>query len=108
MKNTSLLLCLLLPFLTACFPEKPFQPNPPAFKGWVKSGVSDVEVKLEMQSCGFNNVYARERNIEYSEEIKHENCMFQKGYHYISGYKGTCYSNGWERYPVCVEHRKTH
>ncbi len=34
----------------------PFQPPPPDFTRWYKSGVSEVEVKSAMRGCGYTNL----------------------------------------------------
>jgi hypothetical protein len=95
--------------LTGCIPKKAFQPNPPEFKNWVKSGSTDEDVKAQMTKCGFRNLYIGDSRDTRDDTAKQETCMFSNGYMYNDGYKGICYLyKDWQTLPACVEYRKTH
>jgi hypothetical protein len=83
-------LWLLCAFLNACT-AKPFQPPPPMFKMFERNNVTGENVKDEMLSCGFPNVFTgRKSGDTRADTGRRERCMFQKGFRYIDGYRGIC------------------
>ena len=99
---------VLVAIVSGCYPEQAFRPPPSEFKGWIKSGTTESDVKAQMLSCGFSNPYYADRRDTINDEAQQESCMFDNGYTYKSGYKGICYGQNWEEKPACVEYRKTH
>ncbi|ABR91903.1 Hypothetical protein mma_2080 [Janthinobacterium sp. Marseille] len=82
--NKRSLILVSVPFLlSAC--AKPFQPPPPEFKQWVKTGVSVEEVKEKMLSCGFDNLYANGKMGDNAYAAA-QKCMLQDGFSHTSGF----------------------
>lgn len=92
----------------SCIPKKAFQPNPPAFKNWVKSGSTDEDVKAKMTACGYRNLYRGDSRDTREDTATNQICMFNHGFRFNDGYKGTCYLPNWQTLPACVEYRKSH
>jgi hypothetical protein len=85
-------LSILLLSITACL-YKPFQPNPPLYKSWVKKNVGQEGVKKAMRDCGYKDLYGYGNVIEEptpEKTNKRANCMFKKGFWYDDGRKGIC------------------
>jgi hypothetical protein len=43
--------------ISGCFGGEPFQPPPPEFENWSKTGVTDLDVKKAMLECGYPSPY---------------------------------------------------
>ena len=91
-----------------CYPEQAFRPGPSGFRNWEKSGASDSDVKAQMLSCGYSNPYLPDKKESLNEGAKNQLCMFDNGYRFKDGFKGTCSLQGGKALPACVEYRKTH
>jgi hypothetical protein len=89
--------------LAGCF-NKPFQPTPPAFKTWEKSGVSEDGVKQAMLKCGYPNVGGF-AGIKYllNDAATAERCMFEAGFRYKDGWGGICSLKDADALPACEE-----
>lgn len=88
MRPNTFILILSLAFISACS-VRGFQPPPPNYKSWIKSGASEQGVKKTMLDCGYPNPFTT-GNATGNDEAKWENCMFKNGFRYGSGYKGLC------------------
>ena len=81
-KNAMFSRCLLLSFcavLTTGCTGRGFQPPPPDFTYWQKSGVSVEGVKSSMLACGYANV-AGTGGGSIDEKLKHFYCMKDAGF----------------------------
>ncbi len=89
--------------LASCV-EKPFQPPPPTFKQFEKMNFSNEDVKREMASCGYMNVYTgRNEGDTISMQITRQNCMFKKGFSYSDGWKGFCFERAFRDLFACQD-----
>jgi hypothetical protein len=89
--------------LTSCS-TKPFQPPPPTFLQLIKPGCNPEETKREMIDCGEQNVYTGRNNDDTVQDIvKRQNCMFNKGYRYSSGWRGLCAEKAVAALPECLD-----
>ncbi|PCI41847.1 MAG: hypothetical protein COB41_10230 [Proteobacteria bacterium] len=79
-----ILIMLLLSILTTGCNKAYFQPPPPEYEIWSKSGASELDVKKAMLECGMNNpfgetdpkLYPYNRNRYYLARF----CMESEGY----------------------------
>jgi hypothetical protein len=80
-----ILFVLTLLALTSCMGRKPFQPPPPEFKQWVKTGISEGIVKATMLECGFSNPFGNAL-MDDNNYAEAQNCMMRKGFVHTSGF----------------------
>jgi|GEM_PF-2248829 len=92
--------------LTACLGFKPFQPAPDEYKSWIKSGVTNKQVKEALLQCGYPSIYGFNKKSYIPNEVAlAEKCMFNKGFNYSSGYKGMCSIGNRKNLPACQQER---
>lgn len=107
MKKLIFISLIWLLFATACANTKPFQPSPPEYKKWEKKGSSEEVTKQQMLSCGYPFVYGFSNNYIPNDVAVAESCMFNNGFHYISGYAGICSVENRKNMPACMGHQCT-
>jgi hypothetical protein len=103
MEKRYFLLFLISINLYGCFGWKPFQPNPPEYMMWKKSGNSQTDIKKILLECGFPTVYyinLTEIGMTNGEFIRGSRCMEKQGYLYLSDMH---FCSGWhEKPPDCL------
>jgi hypothetical protein len=75
-------------FLSGCLGWKPFQPPPPEFESWSKSGASVLEVKKSMLECGYPSPYEATRHgdpVNQEEFASMYMCMRSSGFIFSDG-----------------------
>jgi hypothetical protein len=82
-KNMMLRSCLLLSIgavLLAGCTGRGFQPPPPEFTNWKKSGVSQEGVKSAMTACGYTNLIGTGDATPIDQVLKRFYCMKDSGF----------------------------
>lgn len=89
--------------------NKPFQPIPPLFRLWSKSGTDGEEVKRALLACGHTNVGTgfdvqdmRTGKVSQNVIVTANRCMEKAGFTYHSG-KRTCDYAFNAHLPACKE-----
>ena len=107
-EKTGLVLTIALA-LGACS-NKPFQPIPPLFTLWSKSGTDAEGVKRALLDCGHANIGSgfdvqdmRTGKVTRNDMVKANRCMEQAGFTHHSG-KRTCDYTFNANLPACQAH----
>lgn len=85
MRSRIVVIALLILVVNGC--AKPFQPVPPTFKMWQKTGVSEVDIKKALLECGYPTPFGvrggkAERSVTENEYSFSQLCMEESGFKY--------------------------
>lgn len=103
MFTRSLLLSVCAVLLIGCT-GRGFQPPPPAFTQWQKSGVSVEGVKSAMRACGYTNLVGTGDDSPIDEVLTRFYCMKDSGFTH-KGNLDLCKEGRIGESPVCEGRR---
>ena len=79
-----------------------FQPPPPSFLAWIKSGVDRLEIKKALLECGHDSPSGFRSGRSYDDQAKASLCMEKAGYRHIDEPVGWCTNHPEWNLPSCA------
>lgn len=96
----------LLAVLTACSVAGSFQPIPPMFQNWEKSGATPDDVKNALLICGYDNPFTgfdARKEVSLNERARITKCMRDDAFFYLLGNGDiACDQEEWRDLSACV------